>query len=127
MAGAAGSTANDIDPFCEAAVGLNAALNGVSVEYRGEDLLGKDLREYDVIVAGDICYEPALATRARAWLERLARGGVEVLIGDPGRAAFREVGLERLARYRVSEVPEYEDGDVRRAKVFRLNPIRQKE
>jgi predicted nicotinamide N-methyase len=73
-----------------------------------EDLIGRDDLELDVLLAGDVAYEPALARRVRAWLERLAARGVDVLIGDPGRVPGALDGLEvldeRLAPF---------DGDVR--------------
>ena len=40
MAGAATVTAADIDPYASAAIGLNAALNGVSVEVTSGDIIG---------------------------------------------------------------------------------------
>src|SRR4051812_35082059 len=40
-AGAAEAVANDLDPFCEAAVAVNAAVNSVQVAYLGENLLDR--------------------------------------------------------------------------------------
>jgi predicted nicotinamide N-methyase len=54
-AGAAHAVAADLDPFCEAAVRLNAALNGVAVEFRAGDAIGESLDDFDVLVAGGGC------------------------------------------------------------------------
>src|SRR5918995_195587 len=42
MAGAHHILAADIDPFCEAAIRLNAQANGISVEFTGSDVMGTD-------------------------------------------------------------------------------------
>jgi predicted nicotinamide N-methyase len=59
-AGAARVTACDIDPFAVAAMDLNAAANGVAIEAVQADLIGQD-QGWDVVLAGDICYERDLA------------------------------------------------------------------
>ena len=65
-AGASQATGADVDPFCAAAVALNAEANGVEVGFIGEDLLDAPAPEVDVICAGDICYEWPLAGRVQA-------------------------------------------------------------
>jgi predicted nicotinamide N-methyase len=86
-AGAARVLAADIDPAaCEAAA-LNAALNAVALDVTDDDLVGRD-DGWDVVLAGDVTYEPALARRVVAWLQALARRGALVLVGDPGRHAM---------------------------------------
>ena len=120
MAGAAPVIANDIDPFCREATALNAALNQVAVSFDSEDRIGRPLPEVDVVVAGDICYEEPLSQRVSAWFQELARGGVEVYVGDPGRATFKREGLKQLARYRPHDVHDHDDQDVRRARVFKV-------
>ena len=82
-AGAASCLGADIDPFCEAAVSLNAAANGVEVSFTGQDLLDARRPEAEVICAGDICYAWPLADRVRRWLEAAHAAGARVLIGDP--------------------------------------------
>jgi predicted nicotinamide N-methyase len=119
-AGAKSVLACDIDPFCEAAVALNAEANGVTVEFTGEDLLSKDPPDVDVILAGDVCYEWPFADRVRQWLEAAHRRGVRVLLGDPGRAYLPREGLEPLAVYEVETTRELEDREVRRTGVFTL-------
>ena len=59
-AGAASVEASDIDAFAIAAIGLNAALNGVRVEARAADLIGHD-EGFDAVLAGDIFYDRDIA------------------------------------------------------------------
>ena len=54
--GAAHVIAADIDPFCAAAVRLNAAANGVEVAFDGRDFVGAD-DGFDVLLAGDVFYD----------------------------------------------------------------------
>lgn len=72
------------------------------------DLVGSPRGPWDVVLAGDVCFEPAFAARVIAWLRALATDGCDVLLGDPSRVALPEDALEDLARY---EAPH--DGDVR--------------
>src|SRR5689334_6753051 len=65
-AGAAAVRAADIDPFCEAAVRLNSAANGVSVNFEGQDLTGQG-HGFDVLLAGDVFYDRAFADRLVPW------------------------------------------------------------
>jgi predicted nicotinamide N-methyase len=119
-AGAGEVLAADIDPFCAAAVALNAEANGVSVDFTGEDLLDAAPPAADVILAADICYEKPLAQRVMAWLGAARAAGARVLIGDPGRAYFPKSGLERLAEYTVPTTRELEDAEVKRSAVWSL-------
>ena len=117
-AGAASALAVDIDPFCEAAVALNAEANGVKVAFACEDLLDGPPPDAEVICAGDICYAWPLADKVRRWLEAAPLRGRRVLIGDPGRAYLPREGLEPLATYEVQTTREIEDREVRRTGVF---------
>jgi len=117
-AGAASALAADIDPFCEAAVALNAEANGVEVAFTGQDLLDREPPDAEVICAGDICYAWPLADRVRRWLQGAHAEGRRVLIGDPGRAYLPREGLAPLASYEVETTRELEDREVRRTGVF---------
>jgi predicted nicotinamide N-methyase len=119
-AGAAEVLAADIDPFCEAAVALNAEANGVEVSFTSQDLLEGPPPDAEIICAGDICYAWPMADRARRWLEAAHATGRRVLIGDPGRAYLPREGLEALATYEVHTTRELEDREVRRTGVFAL-------
>lgn len=119
-AGAASVLAADIDGFCEAAVALNAAANGVAVNFTDADLLDAPPPAVDVILAGDICYERPLAERVMAWLAEARAAGTQVLIGDPGRTYFPRTGLEKLAEYQVATTRELEDMEVKKTAVWAL-------
>jgi predicted nicotinamide N-methyase len=109
-----------IDAFCAAAVSLNAAANGVALDFTGADLLDAPPPAADLILAADICYEQPLAGRAMAWLASARAAGSRVLIGDPGRSYFPSSGLVRLAEYRVPTTRELEDAEVKRTAVWAL-------
>jgi predicted nicotinamide N-methyase len=119
MAGAQSVLAADIDPFADAATRLNAPLNGVAVDTTAEDLIGTQ-GGWDVVLAGDICYEKPLAERVAHWLQGLSRDGTTVLIGDPGRTYLPKEGLEWIVRYAVKTTRELEDTDVRNTVVWRF-------
>jgi predicted nicotinamide N-methyase len=119
-AGAASALCADIDPYCAAAVALNAEANGVAADFTGRDLLDDPPPPVDLIAAGDICYEKPLADRVLAWLAEAQRQGTRVLIGDPGRSYFPRSGLDRLAEYQVPTTRELEDMEVKRTAVYAL-------
>ena len=116
--GAAEVTASEIDPYALAAIGLNAALNGCALSVTADDQVGRD-GGWDVVLAGDVCYEKPMAEAAFAWLSGLARRGALVLLGDPGRSYLPKSGLEKLAGYTVQTTRELEDSDLRNAIVWR--------
>ncbi|MDB5467325.1 MAG: ribosomal protein methyltransferase [Phenylobacterium sp.] len=120
-AGAADVLCADIDPFCGAALALNAQANGVACDFTDADLLESPPPAWaQVILAGDICYEKPLAERVMAWLDEARAGGATVLIGDPGRSYFPRQGLEKLAEYQVSTTRELEDQEVKKTAVWTL-------
>lgn len=118
-AGAASATANDLDPYCPPAVSLNAAANDVEVTFLPGDLLdAPPPGGFDLITAGDVCYEKPFSERILAWLELAQSAGARVLIGDPGRSYFPQHGLTRLADYQVETTRELEDAAVKRTGVW---------
>ncbi|MFP3944933.1 MAG: class I SAM-dependent methyltransferase [Alphaproteobacteria bacterium] len=119
-AGAARVLAADTDAFAEAACRLNASANGVALEMCTEDLVGRTDGGWQTVLAGDVCYEEAMARRVTEWLSALAGQGVTVLIGDPGRNFLPRARLETLARYRVPVSRDLEDREVRDTAVWRF-------
>ncbi len=103
LAGARSSVCADIDPLAGEAARLNAALNGVAVETCSSNLIGAHI-DADVVLAGDVFYDRALAAAAVEWLLSL---DATVLIGDPSRGFLETAGLRRLATYAAGA-----DGDV---------------
>lgn len=120
-AGAASVEACDIDAFAAEAIALNAVANGVAVTVRLEDLIGSD-DGWDVVCAGDVCYERGMAERVIAWLSVLSGRGARVLIGDPGRSYLPKDQLDILASYQVRVTRSLEDADVKQSCVWRLKP-----
>lgn len=118
-AGASEVEAVDIDAFATEATRLNAALNGVSLNVTLGDIVGED-RGWNVILAGDICYEKDTAARVMPWLSALATRGTTVLVGDPGRAYLPVHALEKLGTYEVPVSRALEDAEIKRSSVFRL-------
>jgi predicted nicotinamide N-methyase len=118
-AGARQVIAADIDAFAAAAIGLNAQANGVSIEARLDDLLGLD-QGWDVILAGDICYERELAARVIDWLSGLSERGATVLIGDPGRSYLPKDRLTEVATYQVPVTRALEDAEIKKSSVWVL-------
>lgn len=119
MAGAARVEAADIDPFCAAAVHLNASANGVSVDFTDADLIRVD-GGWDVVLAGDVFYDSAFASRVEPWLNALATRGATVLVGDPGRSYLPRTSLQAVAVYRVPVTRALEDADVKKTTVWRF-------
>ncbi len=109
-----------MDPFCRAAVALNAELNGAAVVFRAEDPLHAPLPDCDVVLAGDVFYERSLAADATAWFAALAARGTLVLAGDAGRAYAPAAGFVEVATHDVPTTVEIEDAPVRRARVLRF-------
>ncbi len=116
--GAASVLAAEIDPFAQAAIAANAALNGVAVELASHDLVGEE-GGWDCVLCGDICYEAPMTARIMPWL-RLLAAHAEVWLADPGRAYLPREGLARFAAYRVATTLELEDRTEREVGLYRV-------
>ena len=119
-AGAASVFAAEIDHFAAAAIAANAALNDVAIAVTTADLLDTVDPRWEVVSAGDVCYERPMADRVTGWLRGLAARGTLVLLGDPGRAYLPSEGLVERARYLVPSSRELEDRDTRDAVVWEV-------
>ncbi len=119
-AGAAAVRAAETDPLAIAAIELNARVNRVQVDAAPADLLGGPAPEVDLLLAGDVFYERTFAARLLPWLARVRAAGVQVLVGDPGRAYLpRDLGTE-VGAYQVPVPRALEDADVKRSTVWQL-------
>ncbi len=114
-------TAADIDAHAAAAIALNAAANRATMDIVTEDLIGRP-SAWDVVLAGDVCYEQPMAERTLAWLRSLSAAGTEVLLGDPGRTYRPTDGLMELARYQVPTSLELETRTMCDTAVWQLLP-----
>lgn len=119
-AGAARVLAAEIDHFGVAAIAANAELNGVSIAVTSADLLDTVDTSWEVVTAGDVCYEKPMADRVTPWLAALGSRGSLVLLGDPGRAYLPRTGMIERARYIVATSRELEDRDTREAIVWQV-------
>lgn len=126
QSGAQNVLCNDIDPYCQAAVALNARLNDVVLDFTGDDLLaqnllGQDLPAADIILAGDICYEKAMTEAMLTYFRRAVQQGIDVYIGDPHRSYFPKTGLTRVADYDILTNADIEDVACKPASVWKLD------
>lgn len=109
--------AAEIDPLGRVALALNAAANGVVIEVLPGDILIAAPPHTDLILVGDLFYDDALVVPVLGFLDRAMAQGIDVLIGDPGRAPLP---MARLVRVAVYDVPDFGSPTVRPATVYRL-------
>lgn len=119
LAGAAQGIAADVDPYALTATRLNAEANGVTVETLLGDLTGGDPPDVELMLVGDLFYDPDLAARVLAFLEHCVGAGIAVLIGDPWRAPLPADRLRVVAEYAVADFGDAA-GALRKAAVFEL-------
>ncbi|MEV7603028.1 50S ribosomal protein L11 methyltransferase [Kitasatospora sp. NPDC089797] len=122
LRGARDVRAAEIDAYAVSAVGLNAGANGVRVAAALVDLVDGDGAPADVVLAGDVFYERAMAGRFLPFLERAAARGATVIVGDPGRAYLPRDRFTAVAAYQVPVVADLEDASVKTTTVWRLRP-----
>jgi predicted nicotinamide N-methyase len=121
QAGAARVLAADTDPFAQAAIGLNAAVNGVAIEATDQDLLlAAETPRFDLILVGDLFYERPLAERVLTFLEAARGAGAAVVVGDPRRSYFPKDRFVQVAEYSVPVTRDLEDIEIKHTSVWRL-------
>lgn len=121
--GAGSVLAADTDPMAVAAITVNAAANGVAVETTTADVLGEPPAA-DIVLIGDLVYEPALATRVAALLAAALRRGAMVLVADRTNARRPPVPLELVAVYDAPLTPALPAHPFEKASLWRLSPPR---
>jgi predicted nicotinamide N-methyase len=119
-AGATRVEAVDIDPFAVAAIELNARANGSRIDAMRRDALADPAPDAGVLLAGDCWYDPGLAARVLPWLRQASDQGIDVLVGDPGRAYLPVEALLEVATYDVRTTSDVEDLGFKTARVYRL-------
>ncbi len=120
QAGASYVLCNDIDPYAEAAVALNAELNGIRLDILNGDLLGGPPPDTDVVLAGDIAYEKPMTAAMLTFLRRGKAQGTDVYVGDPNRTYFPKSGFELCWSGEVAVNADIEDAATKAANVWRL-------
>jgi predicted nicotinamide N-methyase len=118
-AGAGSVTANDIDPFCEAAISLNARANGVTLRFHDGDLTAATFSgDFDVILAGDVFYDQKMTQLLLPWFASAVAQGCRVLAGDPGRSYLPRDRLREIAVHQIAVTRALEDSEVKRTTVW---------
>lgn len=120
----AGATvrAADVDPFARIMTELNRADNHVEVAVETNDLVGDGLPDVDVVLAGDVWYEPEASAQFRRWFRTLS---IPVITADAGRKHAPRRARE-LARYEVPTPFELEARLTRTTRVLALDRQRAK-
>jgi predicted nicotinamide N-methyase len=103
QAGARSVLAAEIDANGIAALTLNAKANNVALTPVAGDALAGPVPDVDLVVAGDVYYDEALASRVTAFLERCLAAGIDVLVGDPGRAHLPVARLLLVGEHAVAD------------------------
>jgi predicted nicotinamide N-methyase len=90
----------------------HAQLNGVEIttfEKYFENITTQELSQYDLIIGADICFWDELVPIIADLFERALLAGVsKIVVTDPGRPTFREVGEYFYENYNAT----YSDWDV---------------
>ncbi|WP_246680405.1 50S ribosomal protein L11 methyltransferase [Mesorhizobium sp. B2-4-13] len=121
-AGACEVIAAEVDRNGVAALALNAAANGVTITIMGNDITTGPPPAVDLVLAGDVFYGQGVALGMMPFLDRCLAAGIEVLVGDPGRAYLPRSRLRLLAEYKVPDFGEAKDAALKPSAVFRLQP-----
>jgi predicted nicotinamide N-methyase len=119
-AGAAAVAPTETDPLAIAAIALNSAANGIQLAAALGDVLDDGPPAMDIVLAGDVFYERALARRLLGFLNQAHGAGALVLVGDPGRTYLPRDRFEPVATYQVPVPRTLEDADVKHTTVWRL-------
>ncbi|WP_435052998.1 class I SAM-dependent methyltransferase [Mesorhizobium australicum] len=119
-AGAGAVMAAEVDRNGVAALALNAAANGVTITIMGNDITTGPPPAVDLVLAGDVFYGQGVALGMMPFLDRCLAAGVEVLVGDPGRAYLPRSRLRLVAEYKVPDFGEAKDASLKPSAVFRL-------
>ncbi|TPL10783.1 methyltransferase [Mesorhizobium sp. B2-4-14] len=112
-AGASAVIATEIDRNGVAAIGLNAAANGVEITIVDNDITRGPPPTVDLVLAGDVFYGREVALRVTPFLDRCLEAGINVLVGDPRRIDLPRHRLRLLAEY---QVPDFGDARATAAK-----------
>jgi predicted nicotinamide N-methyase len=118
-AGARSVRCSDIDPMAVAACQMNAEANGVTLDVTLADLLG-DNPSADVILIGDLVYEPELQIRVGFLLDAARAAGIPVFYADRTTARRPRQDFRLLQEYVAPLTPALVDEFIERARVWTL-------
>jgi len=92
----------DLDPDVRPFLELHAEINGVKTQFMRRSFNGiyrPHLAGLDVLIGADICFWDNMILPLRRLILRARRAGVGlILIADPGRSPFEELGRYFIAR-----------------------------
>ncbi|MGB3539679.1 MAG: 50S ribosomal protein L11 methyltransferase [Mesorhizobium sp.] len=117
-AGAGSVLAAEIDRNALAALELNLTENAASATVIDQDIIDGEPPAVDLVLVGDLFYEPRLAKRVTAFLDRCVAAGIEVLVGDLGRKDLPLSRLRLLAEYPVTDFGDAKGAQTRPGRVF---------
>jgi len=117
-AGARAVIAAEIDRNGVAALRLNAKANGVAIEIVDKDITAGPPPAVDLVLAGDVFYAQDVGRRMMPFLDRCLAAGIDVLVGDPGRAWLPRPRLCLLGEYQVPDVGGNGGSEPRPSAVF---------
>ena len=119
-AGARAVIAAELDRNGIVALGLNAEANGVAIQICEGDVTGGPPPAVDLVLAGDVFYAQNVGQRMMPFLDRCLAAGIDVLVGDPGRAWLPRSRLCLLGEYQVPDVGGNGGGEPKPSAVFAL-------
>ncbi|WMT91422.1 50S ribosomal protein L11 methyltransferase [Pelagibacterium sp. H642] len=123
LAGASSITAADPDFNAIANLKLNATLNTVTIAALQADILDGSPPDTEVILVGDLFYDPALALRVTAFLDCCLAAGAEVYVGDIGRDLLPRNRLIPLGFYPLLDFGEPPTATPRPACAYRFQTL----
>lgn len=113
-------SAAEVNRHGQAAIGLNARLNGVAIKVIEAEVMAGPVPDAEMILAGDVFYAPDVAARSEAFLRRCVAAGRTVLVGDPGRVDLPLERLTLIAQYPVTDFGDSPLGPKRSGRVYAL-------
>ena len=116
--------ATDTDPLACAAAPLQCARSTASRSTSPTRICSAPSLDADLILIGDLFYEPELATRVAAFLESARRRGATVLFADRTTARRPPLDLSCWPTTDAPLTPALDDGHIEHARVWRLEPRR---
>jgi predicted nicotinamide N-methyase len=121
LAGAAAVTANDIDPYAQTAIRMNALANAAQIQVGCDDMLdGNGSGDADLVLAGDVFYNGPMAQAVLRFLVRASACGAQVLVGDPGRAHLPDGYFTVIATYASAGAAALAEAETEHVHVLRL-------
>ena len=97
----------DVFPFLDVAADLNGVVTTPLVS-RFEKLSTRQLANFDMLIAADICFWDELVEPVYRMVNRAVKAGVkQILIADPERPTFHEMA-ERCVKRHCAELVEWE-------------------